>query len=42
MRLAAQAAAVEEARMAAAGLQATAEWFCQKWGAPLSLQDVSD
>ena len=25
-----------------AGLQATAEWFCQKWGVPLSLEGVSD
>jgi len=25
-----------------AGLQATAEWFCQKWGASLALEEVSD
>jgi UDP-glucose 4-epimerase len=25
-----------------AGLKATAEWFCQKWGAPLSVENVSD
>jgi UDP-glucose 4-epimerase len=24
------------------GLQATAEWFCQKWGAPLAVEEVSD
>ena len=23
------------------GLKATAEWFCQKWGAPISLEEVS-